>query len=266
MEREKPESPSGSAILMEKNGIVGTVTISNPGKRNPIGTRQAEEIADALSTLDADDAVRVVVVTGAGEAFSAGGDLDEFLGTVDAGPTALWETGGPWERLYSLPRRMRKPTIARVAGPAVAGGCGLVAACDFAIAADTAIFATPEIAIGLFPLFILPGMIAAVGRRNALDLALTARRIDAAEALSMGLVGKVVPRDRLDAEVAALAAQLGRIAPAGMARGKHAFEHISRLGFEDGLEVARGIRGAFMGSQELRDGIGGFLKKQGDGR
>lgn len=261
MEREKPESPSGSSIKIERSGVVGTVTISNPAKRNPIGTRQAEEIVAALAALDADEAVRVVVITGAGEAFSAGGDLDEFLATVDAGPTALWETGGPWARLYSMPRRMKKPTIARVVGPAMAGGCGLVAACDFAIAAETATFATPEIAIGLFPLFILPGMIATLGRRNALDLALTARRIGAAEALSMGLVGKVVPRDRLDAEVADLAALLGRIAPASMARGKHAFEHISRLGFEDGLEVARGIRGAFMGSQELRDGISGFLKK-----
>lgn len=245
-----------------KSTAVATVTICNPTKRNPIGTAQAEEIVSALERLDRDADVRVIVITGANEAFSAGGDLDEFLATIDSGATALWDTGEPWQRLFSIIPSLSKPVIARVAGPAMAGGCGLVASCDFALAAENARFATPEIKIGLFALLILPMLIRRIGERHALDMVLTGRTIDAAEAMRFGLVNKVVPRGQLDISVDGLTSQFAAIPPATMARAKHAFRTISAAGFTEGMEIARGIRGAFMGSNELKEGISRFLQER----
>lgn len=248
-------------VVVTKSAAVATVTISNPAKRNPIGTPQAEAIVNLLESLDRDPHVRVIVITGAGEAFSAGGDLDEFLATIDAGATALWETGEPWQRLFSIVPSLSKPVIARVVGPAMAGGCGLVASCDFAIAAENAVFATPEIKIGLFALLILPMLIRRIGERYALDMVLTGRTIDAAEAMRFGLVNKVVPREQLDLSIDTLASQFAVVPAATMARAKHAFRTISAAGFAEGMEIARGIRGAFMGSNELREGISRFFKR-----
>ncbi len=248
-------------IVVTIANAIATVTISNPKKRNPIGTPQAQAIVDALEALDRNSAVRAIILTGAGEAFSAGGDLDEFLATIDSGATSLWDTGEPWQRLFSIVPTLSKPVIARVTGPAMAGGCGLVASCDFAYAADTALFATPEIKIGLFALLILPMLIRRIGERNALELVLTGDSIDAHEARRMGLINAVYPRDELDAAVDALAAKLVKIRPATMARSKHAFRTIAAAGFSEGMEIARGIRGAFMGSNELKEGISRFFKK-----
>jgi enoyl-CoA hydratase/carnithine racemase len=248
-------------IVVTKSTAVATVTISNPAKRNPIGTPQAEAIVAILESLDRDDDVRVVIMTGAGETFSAGGDLDEFLGTIDSGATALWDTGEPWQRLFSIVPTLSKPVIARVIGPALAGGCGLVASCGFVFAADNAIFGTPEIKIGLFPLLILPMLIRRIGERHSLEMVLTGRSLDAAEAMRFGLVNIVVPRDQLDTSVNALASQLATIPLATMARAKYAFRAISTAQFSEAMEIARGIRGAFMGSNELKEGISRFFKK-----
>lgn len=241
---------------------VATVTLCNPEKRNPIGTGTAQALVDTLRELERDDRVRVVVITGAGGAFSAGGDLDEFLDTIDSGAVALWDSGQPWSDLYRLLPSLAKPVIARVDGPAMAGGCGIVASCDFAYATSRSRFATPEIGIGLFTLFVLPGLLRCLSRRDALDLALTGRSIDAQEALGMRLVNAVLPDTQaLDRAVAERAALLARIPPATMRRARHSFSKIEATGFEEGLELARGLRPVFMASEELRRGIRGFKDK-----
>ncbi|MGE4341260.1 MAG: enoyl-CoA hydratase/isomerase family protein [Pigmentiphaga sp.] len=241
---------------------VATITLNNPDKRNPIGTATAQALVDALRELERDERVRVIVVTGAGGAFSAGGDLDEFLQTVDDGAVALWETGQPWYDLYQLLPALAKPVIARVDGPAMAGGCGIVASCDFAYASARSYFATPEIEIGLFTLFVLPGLLRCLSRRDALDLALTGRRIDAQEALRMRLVNSVCADTQiLDQTVAQQAALLARIPPATMRRARHSFSKIEAVGFSEGLELARGLRPVFMASEELRHGIQKFKNK-----
>jgi methylglutaconyl-CoA hydratase len=241
---------------------VATVTLSNPEKRNPISTKTAQDLVNALRELEQDERVRVVVITGAGGAFSAGGDLDEFLETVDAGTVALWDTGQPWADLYRLLPTLAKPVIARVDGPAMAGGCGIVASCDLAYATARSRVATPEIGIGLFTLFVLPGLLRCLSRRDALDLALTGRSIGAEEALRMRLINGVVPdAQALDRTVAEQAALLARIAPATMRRARHSFSKIEAAGFNEGLELARGLRPVFMASEELRRGIQGFKDK-----
>jgi enoyl-CoA hydratase/carnithine racemase len=240
-------------------GAVATLTLCNPAKRNPIGTETAQWLLDALRRLERDDQVRVIVITGAGGAFSAGGDLDEFLATIDSGAVGLWESGEPWQALYRTLPALAKPVIARVDGPAMAGGCGIVASCDFAYATERSRFATPEIGIGLFTLFVLPGLLRCLSRRDALDLALTGRTIDAQEARRMGLINAVLAGlEELDAAVRERTALLARIEPGTMRRARHSFSKIEAAGFDEGLELARGLRPVFMASEELRRGIRRF--------
>lgn len=246
-------------LKTEIEGTVATLTLCNPEKRNPIGTDTAQDLVDTLLKIERNDDVRVIVITGAGEAFSSGGDLDEFLKSVDSGATALWDSGQPWQDLYTTIPSLSKPVIARIDGPALAGGCGIVASCDFAYATERSSFGTPEISIGLFTLFVLPGLLRCLSRRDALDLVLTGRRIDAKEAQQMGLVNEVLPsNEALDIAVRERAKILSRVELTTMRRARHAFATIENTGFREGLELARALRPVFMASEELRRGIRRF--------
>jgi len=240
---------------------VATVTLNNPSKRNPLSTPLISELVAAFKQCDANEAVGAVVLTGAGESFCAGADLQEFFKSVDAGAVEHWQSGGPWAELVRLVPSMGKPVLASVRGHALAGGCGLVSICDLAIAADNATFGTPEINIGLFPLFIFPALIRAIGRRNAMDLCLTGRSIDASEALRMGLVNRVVPLADLDKATRDLAAELAGKPRQAMQLGKHAFRRMAELDYDSAVDFARSIRGAFLGGEELRQGTDRFLRK-----
>ncbi len=255
------DDSQSTRVDLSCEGSIARVLISFPERRNPIGTETAGLLTAKLLEAEANSQVKVIVLSGAGDAFSSGGDLREFLATTTAQPTDHWQTGEPWGTLYRTLQQSSKPIICRVHGPAMAGGCGIVASCDFAVASDVSTFATPEAKIGLFPLFILPSLIRTVGRRNALDMALTGRIISAAEAVAMGLINRQVPLENLDAEVNALAAQLASIGPLTMSMGKRAFNEIAELDFDHGIEAARAMRVAFMGSPELRQGIQRFLDK-----
>lgn len=253
---------STTKLLVERQGPRATIILSNPPKRNAIATATASALVETLLMLDAEQDVRAIVITGEGDCFSSGGDLDEFLSTVDAGGTQLWETGDAWQRLFSVIPTLTKPVIARVVGPAMAGACGLVAASDFAYCTDSSKFGSPEIKIGLFPLFILPALVNRLGERHALDLALTGRTIDSQEAYRMGLVNRVVSTDEIDDVVDQMVASFSALEPATVRRGKHAFNKISSVNLTEGLELARGMRPAFMCSEELRRGIEKFFAKK----
>ena len=250
-----------SHLSVESADRIASVTLNNPRKRNPLSTAVVVEITQALRECDADTNAGAVVLTGAGESFSAGADLQEFYAGLDDGALEHWASGGPWGELFRLVPSMSKPVIASVRGHALAGGSGLVALCDLAIAADNAIFGTPEINIGLFPLLIFPALIRAVGRRNALDLCLTGRSIDAHEAQRMGLVNRVVPLSQLEQATTALASDLAAKPPQSMRLGKHAFYRMAELDYASAIDFARSIRGAFMSGDELRQGTGRFLRK-----
>ena len=201
-------------------------------------------------------------MTGNGEVFSAGGDLRRVSpppstpGRPRSGTLAS-HGSGCWVLLPPSP----SPSSHVSPGQRWPGGAVPVASCDFAYASDAAVFATPEIKIGLFALLILPMLIRRIGERNALELVLTGEPIDAHEARRMGLVNAVYPRDNLDASVEALAAKLAKIHPSTMSRSKHAFRTIAAAKFSEGMEIARGIRGAFMGSDELKEAVGRFSRK-----
>jgi enoyl-CoA hydratase/carnithine racemase len=244
-----------ATILVDGAGPIARVTLNRPEKRNPIGPATCGELVAALAQLKADAAVRVVVLTGAGPVFSAGGDLAGMAGAA-AGPSASLVD------LLLAMHGLGKPIVAMVNGPALAGGLGLMVACDLVIAADTATFGTTEIAVGLWPMMITAEITRSVGRKRTLEMMLTGRKLDAAEALACGLVTRVVPAAELAAETERLARALADRSPAAIALGLAAFYASQELAFESQLRFLEGELGRVLALDDAREGIAAFLAKR----
>jgi enoyl-CoA hydratase len=241
-------------ILVDDAGPIATITLNRPDKRNPIGPSTCGELVAALAAIKANAANRVVILTGAGSVFSAGGDL-----------SAMQQPSGPVATLPELLLAMHdlgKPIIAMVNGPALAGGLGLMVACDVVIAADTAQFGTTEIAVGLWPMMITAEITRSVGRKRTLDMMLTGRKLDAQEALACGLVTRVVPAAQLVAETRALAESLAERSPAAIALGLHAFYRSQDMELEPALHYLQGELGRVLALEDAAEGIAAFLGKR----
>ncbi|MFZ5916464.1 MAG: enoyl-CoA hydratase/isomerase family protein [Chloroflexota bacterium] len=249
-------------ILLEKVGRVARLTLNNPDKRNAMNYAMVNALIAALRQADADPEVRAVVVAGAGDHFSAGGDLKEFAQELDLSAFEHWQAAEPWIELFQLAPAMRVPLIAAVQGYALAGGCGLVALCDLAVAAEDATLGTTEIRIGLFPMIIFPALRRAVGERKALEMALTGRMVEAEEARRMGLVNQVTPRAELLETAMELAASIARKGPAAVTMGKRLFYATADMGYDEALEFARNIRVAYMLADDVAEGVDAFLNKR----
>ena len=253
-----------SEILYEVRGPVARVTLNRPDKRNPLGPTTIGELLHALEAARTDDAVRVIVLTGAGKVFSAGGDLS----SMGSGGTPLEAKSGAVTRpgtfvdLNLALTRVGKPTIAMVNGHALAGGLGLVVACDVAIAADDALFATPEINVGLWPMMIMATIFRNVPRKRGLELIMTGDKISAAEASSIGLITRAVPKDQLEAEVEALALKLAAKSPLILKMGLEAFYQTQDLELAPALAYLQGQLGAVLGTDDAREGLMAFMEKR----
>lgn len=208
-------------MRLERSAPVARLVLDRPDRRNALSLPVMRAMIAALDAVAADRDVRVVVVAGAGPAFSAGHDLAEMAATRERGfYDELFSTcAALMARLHELPQ----PVIARVHGVATAAGCQLVAACDLAVASDDARFATPGVGIGLFCSTPMVPISRSIGRKRALEMLFTGDMIDAATALEWGLVNRVVPADRLDSEIDALAARIARSSARVVALGKRAF-------------------------------------------
>ncbi|MBP8810960.1 MAG: enoyl-CoA hydratase/isomerase family protein [Kofleriaceae bacterium] len=238
-------------------GPIARVTLNRPDKRNPIGPATCGELVHALAALGADPAVRVVVLTGAGPAFSAGGDLSAMGGGGGGGvpPASLVD-------LLTAMHRLGKPIVARVHGPALAGGLGLMVACDVVIASDAAVFGTTEIQVGLWPMMITAELVRNIGRKRTLEMMLTGRKLPAAEALAIGLVTEVVPPADLDARVDAVAASLADKSPAALRLGLTAFYASADLDHEPALRYLEGELAKVLALEDAAEGIAAFLGKR----
>ncbi len=181
-------------IRLQVSDRVATITIDDPDRANALSNAAMGALADAVRSAGSDDAARVIVITGAGDrAFSAGGDLAG--GFVDE-PIAGHGERGALADLVRVMRRCPTPIVARVNGHALGGGLGVVAACDLAIASDDALFGTPEISVGLWPMMITAVLRPLVPRRPLLEMMLTGRRFGAAEAAELGVINRAVPAAR----------------------------------------------------------------------
>ncbi len=251
-------------IEYETGASVARITLNRPEKRNPLGPLTVGELLHALDAAKSDDSVRVVVLTGAGKVFSAGGDLS----SMGSGGTPLKSEAGTATRPGSFVdlnlalADLGKPTIAMVNGHALAGGLGLVVACDVAIAADDALFATPEINVGLWPMMIMASIFRNVTRKRGLELVMTGDKISAAEAEKIGLITRAVPKDKLESEVQALAEKLAAKSPAVMRLGLQAFQATQDLALEPALRHLEGQLMAVLSTEDAREGLTAFLEKR----
>jgi enoyl-CoA hydratase/carnithine racemase len=248
-------------LLVDLRDGVATLTLNRPDARNAMSPTLVRELGEALARLDADPDARVVVLRGAGErAFCAGADLKGMF-RVTSILEARERYAGVAGILEGIPR-MRTPVIARVHGYALAGGCGLAAACDLVIASDDAVFGLPEISLGLLPLMVLAPILRAASPKRVLELVLTGRELPAAEALEIGLVTRVVPRAELDDAVGRTARTLAGLSSATLALGKEAFYRALELTHAEALAQLRDLLTIVARSDDAQEGIAAFLEKR----
>jgi enoyl-CoA hydratase len=254
-------------IATSAEGPVLRLTLNRPDKRNPIGPQTCGELVHALAGAAADPSVRVLVLTGAGPVFSAGGDLSQFAGPGEAqrasgaAPASAAPPASLVE-LFTAMHELGKPIIAMVNGHALAGGLGLVVACDLAVASEQATFGTTEIRVGLWPMMISAEIARSIGRKQALELMLTGKRISAAEALAAGLINRVVPAASLEAETMALATELAELSPATIALGLRAFYRSQDMELGAALRFLEGELGRVLALEDAREGLAAFLQKR----
>ena len=245
-------------IELVQDGGVARLTLNRPEKRNALSLELLEELLAALEEIAASDA-RVVVLAGAGPAFSAGHDLGEMTGRDEAFYERLFDLCSVvMQRLHTLPQ----PVIAKVHGIATAAGCQLVASCDLAIAAEEARFATPGVKIGLFCSTPMVPLSRAVGRKRALQMLLTGEFIDARTALAWGLVNDVVAAADLDAAVDALAAKISAASPLTVGIGKAAFWQQVELDEAGAYDYARAVMTRNALANDAQEGMCAFLEKR----
>jgi enoyl-CoA hydratase/carnithine racemase len=249
-------------ILYVVDGATATVTLNNPARKNPLGPEMVNELCWALD--DAKDAgdVRAIVITGAGDAFSAGGDLKMMGSGPDAeGREALAQRGDYVDLLMRF-TSIGKPTIARVRGVAMGGGLGIVAACDFAIAGESAVFGTPEIKRGLFPMMIMAVLRRVVSKRRLMEMMLLGEKLDAKTAERIELINRAVPDASLDQEVATLAGKLAAQSPTAMRMGLAAWHAQADRDLASSLPMLRDQLGAILMTDDAREGLMAFAEKR----
>jgi enoyl-CoA hydratase len=248
-------------VLYETAGPVARVTINRPERRNALNVTVMRELREAMALAREDPAVRVVVLTGAGDrAFSAGGDLGGF--TAEQSKVEQHHLRGTLADLLWDMTRLGKPVVARVNGHALAGGFGLLCGCDLAVAVETAELGMPEIDIGLWPFIVTAVVSRRVPRARALEMMMTGRRISAAEAERWGIVNRVVPATELDRAVDELAGTLAAKSPAIMRLGKDSFYASQDMGFREALDYLHGQLAVCLETEDAIEGVTAFLQKR----
>jgi enoyl-CoA hydratase len=254
-------SMTSETLILERDGAVALVTINRPQVLNALNDRVLSDLSAAVEALAADDAVRVVILTGAGEkAFVAGADINELAAQSPVSGRELARRG---QALFRRIETMGKPVIAALNGFALGGGCELAMACTFRLAADTAQLGQPEINLGLIPGYggsqRLPRL---VGKDRAMDLILTGRRIGADEAFRIGLVTRVVPAASLLDEARKLAGELAGKAPIAVRYAMDAIERGLDMPFEDACDYEATLFGLVASTEDMREGTRAFLEKR----
>jgi len=248
-------------VRYDVDGPVATITLNRPEQRNALAQQTLAELRTAFARAKDDDHVRAIVLTGSGDkAFSAGADLAGFAAT--ASESERHRERGLFVELFLDLRRLGKPVVGAINGHALAGGFGLALSCDLLVAADTAMFGTPEIRVGVWPMMIMAIVTRNIGRKRALQLFMTGERIDAKTALAWGAVNAVVPASEVRAKAASWAAELARWSPLIMRLGRDAFYDIDGLDFEASLRHLQSELTIVSLSEDFREGVMAFLEKR----
>jgi len=250
---------SYECIISERRGRVALVTLNRPKQMNALNPKLMQELGAALAGFDADDGVGAILVTGNEKAFAAGADIGAMKDFDFPHAYRTDYITRDWEHI----RRVRKPVIAAVAGYALGGGCELAMMCDIVIAADNAKFGQPEINLGIFPgaggTQRLPR---AVGKAKAMDLCLTARMMDAAEAERAGLVSRVVPAGKLMEEAMAVAEKIASYSLPVAMLAKEAINRAYETTLAEGVRFERRMFHAAFALDDQKEGMAAFVEKR----
>jgi enoyl-CoA hydratase/carnithine racemase len=249
------------SLLYDVADRVATITINRPERRNSLSWTVMTELRQAFARAKTDRDVNVVVLTGAGDkAFSAGADLSGMA--EGASYAELHDDRAELARLFREVWELGKPTVARVRGYSLAGGFGVALMCDIVIAADDAVFGTPEINVGLWPMMITVPMLRSMPPKVALELMMTGRRVSAEEGARIGFVNRVVPVDELDAAVAEVAALLASKSASVMKLGRDAFYNVLDVDAEHGLRLLHAGLTIVTETEDAAEGISAFQEKR----
>ena len=247
-------------LLYEVKDGAAILTINRESRRNAISQEMITAFTDYLDKADHDEDVRVVCITGAGEkAFCSGADLAVTLAKEEEERLA-----GPrnYAGLLKSMARFGKPLVAKVNGPCLAGGIGLMLSCDIIIARNDTFFRTPEVNVGIFPMMVGALLYRNVGRKKAIDMVLTGRKIPAPEAESMGLITRAVEPEHLNYEVEETLKLLASKSPIGMRIGKEAFHAMSDMSFEEAVDYLCEELGRAISTEDAMEGMTAFMQKR----
>ncbi|MBX3127540.1 MAG: enoyl-CoA hydratase/isomerase family protein [Polyangiaceae bacterium] len=248
-----------STLLVAAADGVCTLTLNRPEKKNAIGSVMVNDLLYALEDAHADASVRVIVVTGAGDAFCAGGDFSQMTGGAEG--EALPHKGDYRDLLLAL-WRATKPVIARVNGAALGGGLGIVAASTFAVASTSAKLGTPEVNVGLFPFMIAAVLERVMGRRALVRMMLLGERYDGARAAELGLVSEAVAPDELDAAVARTVSAVLDKSPRTLELGLRALSDTEELPLDEKLPILGDRLAECLATEDAREGLLAFLQRR----
>jgi enoyl-CoA hydratase len=246
-------------ILVETRGAVGLITLNRPKALNALCDALMRELGRALDAFEADAAVGAVVITGSEKAFAAGADIKEMQGRSFVDVFLSDFVTDAWERITTC----RKPIVAAVAGFALGGGCELAMMCDTIIAAESARFGQPEITLG-----IIPGaggsqrLTRLVGKAKAMDMILTGRMMDAAEAERSGLASRIVANDKLVEEAVKIAAQIAALSRPAVLAAKEAVNRAYETTLAEGVRHERRLFHALFATSDQKEGMAAFVEKR----
>jgi methylglutaconyl-CoA hydratase len=255
--------PEAAPVLVSQDGAVGLITLNRPEKRNALNADVVTGIRAALLELCADDAVRVIVLTGAGKDFCAGADLEQLERIASgADPMDNLEDAQALGQLFIRMRRAPKPIVAAVRGNAIAGGAGLAGACDIVLADEDAVFGYPEVHLGFVPAMVMALLRRAVGEKVAFELVARGHRIDADEAWRMGLVNCVFESDTFEHEVEQYARELAQRSASAIALTKRLLYGMDGLSFEEAIARGAEVNALARSTADCRAGVRQFLDRQ----
>jgi enoyl-CoA hydratase len=245
-------------ILVETRGNVGLITLNRPKALNALNAVLIDELGQAVGTMDENPKIGCIVLTGTEKAFAAGADIKE-MAALDSVEAFLKDYGSALDRLA----RVRKPIIAAVAGYCLGGGCELAMICDIIIGADSAKFGQPEISLG-----VIPGMGGTqrlprlIGKSKAMDLILTGRMMDAAEAERCGLLSRIVPADDLLDEAMRVAEKIADLSLPAVMMAKEAVNRALEIGLSEGILFERRLFHAAFATEDQTEGMAAFVEKR----
>ena len=245
-------------LIVSRQGRVGIAQLNRPQALNALNSELMSELVHALQTLDADEGIGCIVVTGSEKAFAAGADIKQM-----ADATVVDMMGSPFLGYWDAVQRIAKPVVAAVSGYCLGGGCELAMLCDLIVAAETAQFGQPEINLG-----VIPGaggtqrLTRAVGKSVAMDMILTGRRISAQEALGFGLVSRVFPASSFLEDSLALAAEIAAKAPVALRMAKESVNRAFEISLAEGILFERCAFNLLFSTEDQKEGMAAFVEQR----